>query len=79
MRAVARKIRLRPDEWKSGDNYWLVDTVGSMPIVLSAMRELNAGVLKEKTVWLLSKDLTGALVVKSLADVIASSQSEAGR
>ncbi len=44
------RIRLRPDEWRAGENVWIVDTAGEAPLIGGALAELAAGPFKDKVV-----------------------------
>jgi len=46
--AAGQRVRLRPDEWKSGDIAWLIDAVGSAEGVKAGLRWLKEGPFKEK-------------------------------
>src|SRR5262249_38071220 len=39
-------IRLRPDEWRSGDILWLIDAVGDRPVVPGLLKQLAGKHLK---------------------------------
>lgn len=47
---VNAPMRLRPDEWKSGDVLWLVEAVGDPRIVPSLLKQLMDTALKGQTV-----------------------------
>jgi cytolysin-activating lysine-acyltransferase len=49
------RVRLRPDEWKSGDIAWLVDAVGSSEGVKAGLDWLKNGPFKEKTLKLITR------------------------
>lgn len=45
---AGQRLRLRPDEWKSGDIAWLIDAVGSAEGVKAGLRWLREGPFKER-------------------------------
>jgi cytolysin-activating lysine-acyltransferase len=47
---VATPIRLRPDEWRSGDVLWLVDAVGDPKAVPILVTQIRDAIFKERTV-----------------------------
>ena len=57
---VARPIRLRPDEWRSGEILWLIDVVGSAEASRQLLSRLQQEVFKGRQVKLRQKnDATG--------------------
>jgi len=42
------RIRLRPEEWASGDNIWIVDVAGDPPVIAGALQQLQREIFKEK-------------------------------
>lgn len=46
-------MRLRPDEWKSGDIAWLIDAVGSIGGVKAGLRWLKDGPFCDKRLKLI--------------------------
>ena len=50
--AIERPIRLRPDEWTSGENFWIVDVAGHPPALSAALAQLRQGPLKGRSVKL---------------------------
>jgi hemolysin-activating ACP:hemolysin acyltransferase len=47
---AAAPLRLRPDEWRSGDIIWLVEAAGDPRVVSKLLTELNASVFKNRDV-----------------------------
>lgn len=69
--SVGRRIRLRPDEWKSGEIGWLIDALGNGKGMDAALQWLKAGPFKEKPLNLMARDKQGALTVSTLDAVMA--------
>ena len=42
-------IRLQPNEWRSGEIYWLIDAVGTPAVVQGLIKGLRQSALKDKT------------------------------
>jgi hemolysin-activating ACP:hemolysin acyltransferase len=63
---LSRRIRLRPDEWKSGEIGWIVDLVGATAGARQALRWLKAGPFKERSAKLVVRDATGEARVETL-------------
>jgi hemolysin-activating ACP:hemolysin acyltransferase len=59
-------IRLRPDEWKSGEIGWLVDAVGAAAGVKAAFEWLKAGPFKERAIKAIIRGSNGATRVETL-------------
>jgi hemolysin-activating ACP:hemolysin acyltransferase len=76
---LSRRIRLRPDEWKSGDIVWIVDLVGAPVGVANAVQWLKAGPFKERGARIVVRDASGAKLPGSLGNVGQTSHLEVGR
>jgi hemolysin-activating ACP:hemolysin acyltransferase len=63
---LSRRIRLRPDEWRSGEIGWIVDLVGAPAVARQALRWLKAGPFKERPAKLVVRDATGEAGVETL-------------
>lgn len=63
---VSQRLRLRPDEWKSGEIAWVIDAAGTGEAVNAALRWLLAGPLREKSVKAATRDEDGVPRVKRL-------------
>ncbi|MGI9422873.1 MAG: toxin-activating lysine-acyltransferase [Hyphomicrobiaceae bacterium] len=48
---VAETIDLAPKDWKSGDNYWIIDVVGPQRFLAPLLTGLRKGEFKDKTVY----------------------------
>jgi hypothetical protein len=65
------KIRLRPDEWTSGDAHWIIDMAGDVRAIGAGLRAVAERPLKGKDVVLLARDAAGKPKVERLANLIA--------
>jgi hemolysin-activating ACP:hemolysin acyltransferase len=68
---LGQRLRLHPNEWKSGAIGWLIDAVGHAEAVGVAFRWLKAGPFKEQPLNLATRDKQGALVVSTMDRLIA--------
>lgn len=59
-------IRLRPDEWKSGDNLWLIDVAGDMRVISAMVKHLCESVLKGRNVKARRRNKEGKPTVELL-------------
>lgn len=73
----ARKIRLRPDEWTSGEHLWLVDMVGDPRALNGLLKGLLGTRFKGKRVNVATLDADGTAHVRVLGEMAAAVQ-EAG-
>jgi cytolysin-activating lysine-acyltransferase len=73
---VNAPIRLRPDEWRSGDILWLVEAVGDQRVVPPLLKQLTDTAFKGHTVKMRRLE-GGKPAVRSLADVLATRQKDA--
>ena len=64
-------IRLRPDEWRSGDILWLVDAVGDGRIVPQFLKQLAETVLKGKDVKVRRLGADGKPAIQTLSAAIS--------
>jgi hemolysin-activating ACP:hemolysin acyltransferase len=64
---LTHRIRLRPDEWKSGDIAWIVVLVGAPAGARQALQWLKAGPFKERSAKLVVRDAQGTARVESLS------------
>lgn len=71
-------IRLRPDEWRSGDIYWITDMVGDMNTGHSLVKNVLETVLAGRTVKVRSMDGSGKRILlevtSSAVTVVATSE-----
>jgi hemolysin-activating ACP:hemolysin acyltransferase len=68
-------IRLRPDEWKSGETLWLVEAVGDGRVVLPLLKQLSESTFKNKEVKLRARSQDGKFVLHTLRSELASAPS----
>lgn len=57
-------LRLRPDEWKSGEILWLIDAIGPAQIVQQLMANLHKTVFKGRPLKVRAIDEEGKPVIK---------------
>jgi hemolysin-activating ACP:hemolysin acyltransferase len=74
---AARKIRLRPDEWTSGEHVWLVDMAGDARALSGALKGLLETRFKDKVVNVATRSADGATRVETLAELAAAAQEAA--
>lgn len=60
-------IRLRPDEWRSGDILWLIDAVGDARFVPQFVKQLDETVFKGRDVKMRARREDGTAVVNRIA------------
>jgi hemolysin-activating ACP:hemolysin acyltransferase len=68
---LSQKIRLRPDEWKSGDILWIIDAAGEPRAIAGALAELAQTQFKDKTVKLIMPGADGKPRVDELHALLA--------
>src|SRR5262247_4007223 len=59
-------IRLRPDEWRSGDILWLIDAVGDRRVVSGLLKQLADNTLKGREIKVRGRGEGGKVEVKNL-------------
>ena len=59
-------IKLRPDEWRSGDVLWLIDAVGDGNAIPHLLRQVQEMVFKACDVKMRTLDADGGPVVRFL-------------
>jgi cytolysin-activating lysine-acyltransferase len=64
---LAQHIRLRPDEWKSGEIGWIIDLVGDPRGIEIAAEWLKGGPFKDRDARLVSVDAMGVASLTSLS------------
>jgi hemolysin-activating ACP:hemolysin acyltransferase len=65
-------IRLRPDEWKSGDILWLIEAVGDPRVLARLLKQLSERAFGGKDIKVLARGDQGKVIVQSLHAAIAS-------
>lgn len=68
---AGQPVRLRPDEWKSGEIGWLIDAVGNGKALDAALQWLKNGPFKERPLNLVTRSGQGAVAVSTLEALIA--------
>lgn len=76
--APGQRIRLRPDEWASGDNVWVVDVAGTPDAIAGALAAVARGPLEGKTVKMILPGADGKPHVANLHDMLARAEARAG-
>jgi len=66
MQAVENPIRLRPDQWSSGDIVWLVDAIGPQQVIKEMLSRLLQKEFTGQDVKMASYDQSGVRSVRSL-------------
>lgn len=64
------RIRLKPDEWKSGAHLWIVDVAGDPRAIAGALADLAAARFRERQVKLVTSDEQGAPYVATLRELL---------
>lgn len=63
---LAAPIRLRPDEWRSGETLWLIDVIGDQHTIPHLMQQLQAGPFKGRQAKMRMVGRDGKVVVTGL-------------
>lgn len=66
-----QKIRLRPDEWQSGDVLWIVDVAGDPTAIAGALRQLGAATFKGRPTKIVMADAHGHPSIGFLHQIMA--------
>lgn len=66
---AGKPVRLRPDEWTSGDICWLIDLVGDPKGLNNALKALLAGPFKETPATILLRKADGSVAAEKLRDM----------
>jgi len=70
-------IRLRPDEWRSGDILWLIDAVGDRRVVPGLLKQLADNTLKGREIKVRGRGEGGKVEVKNLQATLQQAASAA--
>lgn len=62
-------IRLRPDEWRSGDRLWVIAAVGDQRVLNGLLQQLSKSAFKERKVNLRVVSSDGRVGIKFLDEV----------
>lgn len=65
-----KHVRLRPQEWASGDNVWLVDVVGTHEGVLKALKFVHENQLSGVEAKVLTRNKGEKLEISTLASLL---------
>ena len=57
-------LRLRPDEWKSGDTLWLIDAIGPGKVIHGLIENLHKNVFKGRPLKVRTRGEDGKPIVK---------------
>ena len=63
---IAQPMRLKPEDWRSGDILWLVDAVGPAKLIGSMLQQLHAKVFKGRQVKLRAQGQDGKPAVRTM-------------
>ena len=74
---LSDRIRLRPDEWKSGDVAWIVELAGAPAGVRHALQWLKAGPFKDRDIKLVVRDGSGAPQAVTLDKLMSAASAKA--
>jgi hemolysin-activating ACP:hemolysin acyltransferase len=74
---LSAPIRLRPDEWTSGEILWLVEAVGDPRLAARLLQDLNEKVLKDREVKMRAPGKDGKPAAQTLQRVIAAASGAA--
>jgi len=75
---TAGQLRLRPEEWTSGEISWLIDAVGDPRGLNVAFRWLESAPFKERRLKVIVRDASGAPTVDTLDCLIADAKAVGG-
>ena len=64
--AIDQPIKLKPEEWRSGDVVWIIEAVGEQRAVTATLQHLKQNELKDRTVHLRVKGKDGQPAVGRL-------------
>jgi hemolysin-activating ACP:hemolysin acyltransferase len=64
--SLTAPIRLRPDEWRSGETLWLIDVIGDQHAIPHLMQQLQAGPFKGRAARMRMVGRDGKVVVAGL-------------
>ena len=71
---VNAPIKLRPDEWKSGDILWLIEGIGDGRVVSEILKQLGETAFKGREVKLRARGKDGKNAVSTLRAELAVAQ-----
>ena len=71
------RLRLKPDEWSTGPNIWLIDTVGESKALGAALNALAGTAFKSKTVNVATRSANGDLRIENLHSLLSTASESA--
>lgn len=74
-----RQVRLKPDQWASGNNLWLMAIGGDPRIVPRFLAELQGREFKGQMVKIRVHDRDGKVAIRTLEDIAASAAAARGQ
>lgn len=63
---IAQPMRLKPEDWRSGDILWLVDAVGPAKLIGSMLQQLHGKVFKGRQVKLRAQGPDGKPTIRTM-------------
>lgn len=63
---IAQPLRLKPEDWRSGDILWLVDAVGPAKLIGSMLQQLHGKVFKGRQVKLRAQGQDGKPTIRTM-------------
>ena len=76
---TGQRIRLIPQEWKSGEHLWLVDVAGEPQAIAVALRLLTDGPFKGRTVNVPTRDAAATARFETLENLMQMAQAQSER
>lgn len=67
---VDKQYRLKAADWTSGNNIWLIATIGDQRVMGHFLKQLHEAEFKGKTVKMRYREKDGKMVVKALGDML---------
>ena len=71
-------LRLRPDEWRSGDILWLIEAVGDGRVMPGLLKQLSENALKGREVKMRVRGQDGKPAVRTLSETLHSGKPRDG-
>ena len=66
-----QRIHLRPDEWKSGDIFWIIDVAGDPQAIEIALRQLSVTAFKDRPAKIAMADAQGHPRIGFVHDIVS--------
>lgn len=64
---LGQPLKIKPDEWKSGDIAWLIAVAGGADVINSILQRLRETILRGSRIKVLAKDKDGRLAVATFS------------